>query len=52
MPYHAQQVQCLWLTPIAPAERDFKVADGVEALEELFEQTGFDYVNPTRPSVV
>ncbi|WP_262891838.1 suppressor of fused domain protein [Hymenobacter frigidus] len=52
MPYQAQQVQCLWLIPIAPAERDFKVAYGVEALEELFEQTGFDYVNPTRPSVV
>ena len=52
MPYQLQQVQCLWLIPITPTERDFKVARGVEALEDLFEQSGFDYVNPTRPSVV
>jgi len=42
----------LWLVPITQAERDFKVTHGIEALEDLFEQTSFDYLNPIRPSVV
>jgi len=52
MPYQSREAQCLWLIPITPVERAFKVSHGVEALEELFEQSGFDYLNPIRPSVV
>ena len=52
MPYQLREAQCLWLVPITSAERDFKVNFGAEALEELFELTGFDYLHPTRPSVV
>jgi hypothetical protein len=52
MPYQGHEAQCLWLIPITAAERDFKVYHGMEALEDLFEQTGFDYANPTRLSVV
>ena len=52
MPYQSWVVQCLWLIPITPAERAFKASHGVEALEDLFEQTSFDYLNLARPSVV
>lgn len=45
-------VRFLWLLPITPAERDFKVANGLEALEERFEAAGFDYLDPHRRSVV
>lgn len=41
----------LWLIPITAAERAFKVAHGLDALEERFEQTLFDYLDPARPSV-
>lgn len=45
-------VQCLWLIPITKAEREFKKANGLDALESRFESTSFDYLDPERPSVV
>jgi hypothetical protein len=45
-------VQFLWLMPITKAERDYKKAQGIEALEQRFEDIGVDYLNPTRPSAV
>ena len=42
----------LWLLPITPEERDYKIAHGLEALELLFESAPFDYLDPDRPSVV
>lgn len=42
----------LWLIPITEKERDFKMEYGWDALEELFEQNGFDYLNPERPSLI
>ena len=42
----------LWLLPITDAERHFKNANGLEALEVLFEQDSFEHWNPHRPSVV
>ena len=42
----------LWLLPITDAERVYATANGVEALEVLFEQSGFEHWNPHRPSVV
>jgi hypothetical protein len=47
-----RQVSCYWLIPIMSAERDFKRAAGLEALEELFDQPPLDYLAPLRPSVV
>jgi hypothetical protein len=47
-----RQVSCCWLIPITLAERDFKRAAGLEALEELFDQPPLDYLAPLRPSVV
>ena len=42
----------LWLLPITDAERVFANANGLEALEVLFEQSDFEHWNPHRPSVV
>lgn len=45
-------VRVLWLIPITAGERAFKMAHGVEALEQRFEASGFDYLDPLRASVV
>lgn len=42
----------LWLLPITDAERVFANANGLEALESLFDQDSFEHWNPLRPSVV
>jgi hypothetical protein len=47
-----RQVSCYWLVPIKKAERDFKRDFGLEALEELFDQSPLDYLAPLRASVV
>lgn len=43
---------CLWLIPIHDIERDFALAEGIDALEDAFERTNFDYADPKRPPVV
>ena len=45
-------VNCYWLIPITKAERDYKQQFGVEALETLFEEKQFNYLDANRPSVV
>jgi Suppressor of fused protein (SUFU) len=40
----------LWLLPITPDERRFKIANGLEALEEVFDQQ-LEFWRPRRPSV-
>jgi hypothetical protein len=42
----------LWALPITNDERAFKVAEGVEALEQRFEDIGLQYWLATRPSAV
>lgn len=42
----------LWLLPITAAERDYKMADGLETLEQRFEQVGLEYWNSDRESAV
>ena len=44
-------VKCLWLIPVTKGEVGFKKTNGLEALEEKFEDSGFDYLNPGRSSV-
>ncbi|RTQ46098.1 suppressor of fused domain protein [Hymenobacter gummosus] len=48
----AGPVASYWLLPITEAERDFKIEAGWEALEELFEASELDYLDPARPSCV
>jgi Suppressor of fused protein (SUFU) len=42
----------MWLLPITKAERDFKVNQGLEALESLLEEVTVEYWDPFRSSVV
>ncbi len=46
------KVRFLWLIPITEAELAFKKLHGMEALEEKFEETRFDFLDPRRRSVV
>lgn len=41
-----------WLVPITSTEREYKRANGVEALETLFERRRLNYLDPSRPSLV
>ena len=41
-----------WLLPISAAEREFKMREGVEALEQRFDACGLEYWVPDRASVV
>lgn len=47
-----RHVEFLWLLPITRAERDFKVASGLEALESRFEVMGLKYWQSSRASVI
>jgi hypothetical protein len=46
------QVQFCWLLPITRQERDFLAKNGLEALEQLFEQQRVKPLDPLRPSLV
>lgn len=41
-----------WLIPITSAEVQYKAAHGIEALEECFERSNLNYVDPLRASAV
>jgi hypothetical protein len=45
-------VRLLWLLPITTSERDHKRANGVEALETLFDAAEITYWDPKRRPVV
>jgi hypothetical protein len=47
-----RHIRVLWLIPISEAERQFVREHGVDALEDRFEASSFDYLDPFRPSVV
>jgi hypothetical protein len=42
----------LWLLPITKAERELKVKEGLEALEQRFDACALEYWIPDRASVV
>jgi hypothetical protein len=41
----------LSLMPITAAEHDFKIAQGLESLEQRLEDAAIDFLNPSRASV-
>ncbi|MBS1624356.1 MAG: suppressor of fused domain protein [Bacteroidetes bacterium] len=46
------QVKCYWLIPITETEKRFALNNSINALEEKFENSGFNYLDPYRFSVV
>lgn len=48
----AGAIRHLWLLPITESERNFKAANGLEALEKLFDEKQVEFMNPTRESAV
>ncbi|MFD8376797.1 suppressor of fused domain protein [Streptomyces sp. NPDC059688] len=44
--------QILWLLPITKAEKDYRREQGLEELENLFDERAINPVDPQRPSVV
>ena len=46
------RIRVLAVQPISEAERDFKTAEGVEALERRFEAAGIAFTDPFRESVL
>ncbi|PKQ25461.1 MAG: hypothetical protein CVT64_09650 [Actinobacteria bacterium HGW-Actinobacteria-4] len=49
---HGRHIQVLWLVPITAAESRYASERGLEALEQLLEQSGVDVISPNRSSVV
>jgi hypothetical protein len=50
--FGAREIHCYWFIPITEKERNYKVENGCEALEQLFENRQLDYSNPKRDSLV
>ncbi len=46
------RTRVLWLLPITSAERAFLTSDGVNALEQKFDDAAIEYWDIDRPSVV
>lgn len=50
--FEGNVIHCYWLIPITKKERDYKIENGCEALEQLFEDKQLDYLNPNRSCLV
>jgi hypothetical protein len=48
----SRDIRFLWLIPITKQEVEYKQANGADALERLFEEASFNYIDPLRRSVV
>lgn len=44
--------QVLWLLPVTGAEVQYKKTNGIDALEERFEEARLNYLDPLRNSVI
>ncbi|MBC7892455.1 MAG: suppressor of fused domain protein, partial [Sphingobacteriaceae bacterium] len=47
-----REIHCYWFIPITEKERNYKIDEGCEALEQLFEDKQIDYLNPNRDSLI
>lgn len=50
--FRGGHLHVLWLLPITAAEREFKVREGLEAIEQRFDACGLEYWDPHRDPVV
>lgn len=49
---NGREIHCYWFIPITEKERDYKIEFGCDALEDLFEEKQFDYLDEQRRSLV
>lgn len=49
---HELDIRFLWMIPITEMELHFKKQFGLDALEQIFEEQQFDFMNPFRKSLV
>jgi len=45
-------VRCLWLIPVTAREVEYAKKNGIESLEQRFEENEFNYIDPKRESIV
>jgi hypothetical protein len=50
--FNNEITHCYWLIPVTEAEADYKMENGCDALEDLFEGKSIDYINPNRESLI
>jgi len=50
--YKEDYIHCYWVIPITESEREFKMENGCDALENLFENKGIGYLDPDREPLV
>lgn len=48
----SRKIQFLWLIPITVSEVNYKKRNGLEALEQKFDEAYFNYLDPYRKSIV
>lgn len=48
----SRKIQFLWLIPITVSEVNYKKQNGLEALEQKFDEAYFNYLDPYRKSIV
>lgn len=50
--FEGHTIHCYWFIPITEKERDYKIEHGCEALEQLFEDSPLNYLNPERKCLI
>ena len=50
--YENNVIHCFWIIPITDSEKNYKIKKGCEALEDLFEEKGIQYLNSARKSLI
>lgn len=50
--FEGNVISCYWFIPITEKERDYKIENGCEALEQLFEAQQFNYLDPLRRCLI
>ena len=50
--FENKKYRFLWFIPITEKERNYKIDNGCEMLEQLFEENQIDYLNPKRKCLI
>jgi len=50
--FNSKTYHCYWFIPLRNKKKQFKTDNGSEALEQLFEEKQFNYLDPKRPCLV